>query len=126
MRLKTRWCVLGLGLAMFAALGASGEDALVAAASEDLGKLSLEDLMNVEITSVSKQKQKVSQTPAAITLISQDDIRRSGMTSIAELLRLAPGLDVARVDAKSWAISSRGFNDVFANKLLVLMDGRTV
>ncbi|HEY7120877.1 MAG TPA: TonB-dependent receptor, partial [Tepidisphaeraceae bacterium] len=88
--------------------------------------MSLEDLMNVEITSVARQKQKASAAPAAVTVINQDDIRRSGLSSIPELLRLAPGLDVAQVNANTWAISSRGFNDIFANKLLVLMDGRTV
>jgi iron complex outermembrane receptor protein len=93
---------------------------------EDLFKLSLEDLMNVEITSVSKQKQRVSQAPAAVTVISQDDIRRSGLNSVAELLRLAPGLDVARLTGSITAVSSRGFNDIYANKLLVVMDGRTL
>jgi iron complex outermembrane receptor protein len=93
---------------------------------DDLFKLSLEDLMNVEITSVSKQKQRVSQAPAAVTVISQDDIRRSGLNSIPELLRLSPGLDVARLTGSITAVSSRGFNDVYANKLLVVMDGRTL
>src|SRR5712672_2514537 len=94
--------------------------------SDDLFKLSLEDLMNVEITSVSKQKQRVSQAPAAVAVISQDDIRRSGLNSIPELLRLSPGLNVARLTGSITAISSRGFNDVYANKLLVVMDGRTL
>jgi iron complex outermembrane receptor protein len=120
--------LLVIGLAGAArALEAAGTAAVtVEAVDEDLFNMSLEDLMNVEITSVSKYRQKVSQAPAAVSVISQDDIRRSGMTSIAEVLRLSPGLNVARVDANKWAISSRGFNDVFANKLLVLMDGRTV
>ena len=107
------------------ARGEEGEDDL-AAAMKGLSAMSLEDLMTLEVTVVSKQKQKVSQAPAAVTVITPDDIRRSGMTSIPELLRLSPGLSVARVDAGKWAISSRGFNDVFANKLLVLMDGRTL
>src|SRR5258706_14800924 len=94
--------------------------------SDDLLKLSLEDLMNVEITSVSKQKQRVSQAPAAVAVISQDDIRRSGLNSIPELLRLSPGLDVARLTGSITAVSSRGVNDVYANKLLVVMDGRTL
>src|SRR6476661_7739592 len=93
---------------------------------DDLFKLSLEDLMNVEITSVSKQKQRVSQAPAAVSVISQDDIRRSGLNSIPELLRLSPGLNVARLTGSITAVSSRGFNDVYANKLLVVMDGRTL
>lgn len=92
----------------------------------DLTSLSLEDLMNIEVTSVSKHKQKLAEAPAAVTVITQDDIQRSALQSIPELLRLAPGLDVARVDSSQWAISSRGFNDLFGNKLLVMMDGRTL
>jgi iron complex outermembrane receptor protein len=96
------------------------------ATMKGLSSLTLEDLMNQEVTVVSKQKQKVSQAAAAVTVITPEDIRRSGLQSVPELLRLSPGLDVARVDANTWAISSRGFNDIFANKLLVLMDGRTL
>ncbi|MBD3234426.1 MAG: TonB-dependent receptor plug domain-containing protein [candidate division Zixibacteria bacterium] len=92
----------------------------------DLTDIDLEDLMNIEVVSVSKQEKKLSETAAAIFVITSDDIRRSGYTNIAEVLRLAPGLHVARVDANKWAISSRGFNSIFANKLLVLIDGRTV
>lgn len=93
---------------------------------DDLTQLSLEDLMNVEVTSVSKQRQKLSEAPAAVSVISQEDIRRSGMGSIPELLRLVPGLSVAQFNANRWAITSRGFSDIYANKLLVLMDGRTL
>ena len=93
---------------------------------KDLGSKSLEDLMNIEVTSVSKKEQKLSHTAAAIFVITQEDIRRSGATSIPDLLRMVPGLDVAQVNGSTWAISSRGFNDEFANKLLVLIDGRTV
>jgi iron complex outermembrane receptor protein len=92
----------------------------------DLTELSLEELMNIEVTSVSKKTEKLSKAAAAIFVITQEDIRRSGVTSIAEALRLAPGIEVARVDAHTWAISARGFNDVFANKLLVLLDGRSI
>ncbi len=92
----------------------------------NLADLDLEYLMNIEVVSVSKQEEKLSETAAAIFVITADDIRRSGYTNIAEVLRLAPGLHVARVDANKWAISSRGFNSIFANKLLVLIDGRTV
>ncbi len=88
--------------------------------------MSLEELMNLEITSASKKPQKRSAASAAVFVITQDDIRRSGVTSIPEALRMVPGLQVARIDANKWAISSRGFNERFANKLLVLMDGRTV
>src|SRR5580658_7192149 len=92
----------------------------------DLTALSLEDLANVHVTTASRREQSLAQTAAAIDVITQDDIRRSGVTSIADALRLAPGMDVAQVDSHEWAISARGFNDVFADKLLVMIDGRTV
>jgi iron complex outermembrane recepter protein len=92
----------------------------------DLAQLSIEDLMQIEITSVSKRAEKVSNAAAAVFVITQDDIRRSGVTSIPEALRMAPGLEVARIDAKNWAITARGFNNFLANKLLILMDGRSV
>jgi iron complex outermembrane receptor protein len=92
----------------------------------DLAKLSIEDLMNVNVTSVSKKDQKMSLVATAIFVISQEDIRRSGATNIPDLLRMVPGVDVAQINANTWAISARGFNRQFANKLLVLIDGRTV
>ena len=92
----------------------------------DLTTVSIEDLMQVQVTSASKKHEKFFVTAAAIYVISQEDIRRSGATSIPELLRMVPGLDVAHIDANKWAISSRGFNERFANKMLVLIDGRTV
>ena len=92
----------------------------------DFGNMSLDQLMNYPVTSPTKHEGKLSEAPAAIEVITQEDIRRSGVTSIPEALRMAPGLDVAKVDAHTWAISSRGFNDVFANKLLVLQDGRSI
>src|SRR3984885_5026961 len=88
--------------------------------------MSLEDLMNIEVTSVSRKEEKLSKTAAAVYVISQEDIRRSGATNIPDLLRMAPGVDVAQIDANTWAISIRGFNDRYANKVLVLVDGRTV
>jgi iron complex outermembrane receptor protein len=98
----------------------------VSRGGSDLTSLSLEDLMNVEVTSVSKSAQKISEAPAAVTVIGTDDIERSGLGSIPELLRLAPGMDVAQVNAGRWAITARGFNGLFADDLLVLMDGRSV
>jgi iron complex outermembrane receptor protein len=92
----------------------------------DLTQVSIENLMNVEVTSVSKKEQKLSQVAAAVYVITQEDIRHSGATNIPDLLRMVPGLDVAQINANTWAISSRGFNSEFANKLLVLIDGRTV
>jgi len=95
-------------------------------APNDLSNESLEDLMNTEVTSVSKTEQKISQVAAAIFVITQEDIRRSGATDIPDLLRMVPGLDVAQINANTWAISSRGFNARFSNDLLVLIDGRPV
>jgi iron complex outermembrane recepter protein len=92
----------------------------------DLSGKSLEELMDIKVTSASKKEEKLFRTAAAISVITQDDIRRSGMTHLPELLRLVPGLDVAQIDGNKWAISSRGFNGRFANKLLVLVDGRSV
>jgi iron complex outermembrane receptor protein len=92
----------------------------------DVTVISLEDLMNLQVTSVSKRAQKLADAAAAIFVITQDDIRRSGASSIPEALRMAPGLEVARIDENKWAIGSRGFNGRFDNKLLVLIDGRSV
>lgn len=96
------------------------------ASDTDLGNKSLEQLMNIEITSVLRKEEKLSRTPAAVYVITQKDIQRSGATTIPDLLRMAPGVQVAQVDANRWAISVRGFNDIYSNKLLVLIDGRTV
>jgi iron complex outermembrane receptor protein len=92
----------------------------------DVTAISLEDLMNLKVTSVSKREQKLADAPAAIFVITQEDLRRSGARNIPEALRLAPGIEVARIDENKWAITSRGFNGRFANKLLVLIDGRSV
>jgi iron complex outermembrane receptor protein len=92
----------------------------------DVTTMSMEDLMNIKVTSVSKRTQKVADAAAAIFVITQEDIRRSGATSIPEALRMVPGLEVARIDENKWAIGSRGFNGRFDNKLLVLIDGRSV
>jgi iron complex outermembrane receptor protein len=92
----------------------------------DLADTNLEDLMNMQVTTVSKKEQKLSQAGAAVFVITQEDIRRSGATNIPDLLRMAPGVDVGQVDANAWAISIRGFNDRLADKVLVLIDGRTV
>src|SRR6059036_3655245 len=94
--------------------------------AEALKKLSIEQLMNLQVTSVSKRPEQLSQTASAIQVITQEDIRRSGASSLAEALRLASNLQVAQVDSRQWAISARGFNSTTANKLLVLIDGRTV
>ena len=94
--------------------------------SVDVMDMDLESLMNIQVTSVSKRPEDLSDAAAAIYVITSEDIRRSGATSIPEALRLSPGLEVARQDAHTWAISSRGFNDEFASQMLVLIDGRSV
>jgi len=92
----------------------------------ELADLSLEQLSNVVVTSVSRQEERLSNVPAAIYIISAADIHRSGARSIPEALRLAPNLQVARVDARNYAITARGFNSPFENKLLVMIDGRSI
>lgn len=92
----------------------------------DLLSLSLEDLLNVQITSVSRKAQRLTDSAAAAFVLTNEDIRRSGATSVPEALRMVPGLDVARLGSNRWAVSSRGFNGRFANKLLVLVDGRSI
>jgi iron complex outermembrane receptor protein len=92
----------------------------------DLTAYSIEDLMNITVTSVSKKSQKIADAAAAIYVITQDDIHRSGVTTIPDALRMVPGVQVARIDSNKWAVTSRGFNGRFANKLLVLMDGRSL
>src|SRR5438309_3239631 len=91
-----------------------------------LKKLSIEQLMNLQVTSVSRRPERLAQTASAIQVITGDAIRRSGASSLPEALRLATNLQVAQVDSRQWAISARGFNSTTANKLLVLIDGRTV
>lgn len=91
-----------------------------------LKQLSLEDLANIQVTSVGKKAEKLAEAPAAIYVITGEELRRSGATTIPDAFRLVPGMQVARVDGHNWAVSARGFNDLFANKLLVLIDGRSV
>jgi iron complex outermembrane recepter protein len=101
-------------------------DGATTLAARDLADLSLEQLSNIVVSSVSGRDEPLGGAPASVYVISADEIRRSGATSIPEALRLAPNLQVAHVDANQWAISARGFNATLANKLLVLIDGRTV
>ncbi len=89
-------------------------------------QMSIQELMQVKITSVSKKEEKLLDAPAAVFVISDEDILRSGATTIPEALRMAPGVNVAKIDSNKWAISIRGFNGRFSNKLLVLIDGRSV
>ena len=93
---------------------------------KDLVELSVEQLSQITVTSVARREQRLSDAPAAVYVITNEEIRRSGVTSLPEALRLAPNLQVARADTNQYAISARGFNNVLANKLLVMIDGRTV
>ena len=119
------WRRRALPLAVIACVaGPSAAQARVARL--DLTELTLEELLNVEVTLVSRHPQRLSRTAAAATVLSADDIRRSGARTLPEALRLIPGVQVAHVDANKWVVTSRGFAGLFANKLLVLIDGRSV
>lgn len=109
-----------------ALLAAPAAHAIVPAQNEDIAELSLEELANIQVTSVSKRAESLSDAAASIFVITGNDIRRAGSTSLPEALRLAPNLQVARVDARNYAVTARGFSSPFENKLLVLVDGRTV
>ena len=127
MRLISQRTARRLSIMLGAILALSARSAgLAQNSTPDLTTVSLQDLMNIKVTSVSKKEEKLSKTAAAVYVITQEDIRRSGALNIPDLLRMVPGMDVAQVDANSWAISSRGFNDLYANKLLVMIDGRSV
>ncbi|MGH9373045.1 MAG: TonB-dependent receptor plug domain-containing protein [Vicinamibacterales bacterium] len=100
-----------------------------AAAAQDVDSLfmrPLDELMKVEVMSVGKKEQRVVDSAAAVYVITSDEIRRSGLTTVPDLLRLVPGVTVARIDASKWAVSVRGFTNRFANKLLVMIDGRSL
>ena len=110
-------------VALFVSVAASAGEERPAG---DLTLLSLEQLMNLEVTMVSKREQSLFHSPAAVFVLTRDDLKHSGATNIPEALRLVPGMEVGRIDASKWAVSARGFNAQFANKLLVLIDGRSV
>lgn len=95
-------------------------------ADPELDELLSQDIGELSVTSVSKRSQRLSETAAAIYVITQEDIRRAGIYSIPEALRLVPGMHVARIGTDRWAVASRGFNGALSNKLLVLIDGRAV
>jgi iron complex outermembrane receptor protein len=101
---------------------AAGEDS----PGPDLSQLTLEELTKIEVSSVARKDQELYKTPAAVFVITQDDIRTSGVSSLPELFRMVPGMQVAQVTANEWAVSARGFNSEFADKMLVLIDGRSV
>jgi iron complex outermembrane recepter protein len=92
----------------------------------DLTEMSLEDLMNMEVTLATRTASRLSETASAISVISDVEIRRAGVSGIPDAIRLATGMEVASLDANKWAISARGFNSIYSNKTLVLMDGRSL
>ncbi|MGE5927266.1 MAG: TonB-dependent receptor plug domain-containing protein [Gemmatimonadota bacterium] len=92
----------------------------------DFSALDIDELARVRITSVSRRPEPVARAAAAVTVISREDLRRSGATTLPDMLRAVPGLHVARIGARDWAVSARGFNSQLANKVLVIVDGRTV
>ncbi|MDD3815534.1 MAG: TonB-dependent receptor [Desulfocapsaceae bacterium] len=96
------------------------------AQDSDLTGLSIEELMALKVTSVSKKVQNLSDSAAAIFVITNDDLRKSGVTNIPDALRMVPGINVARIDSNKWAVNSRSANSRFADKLLVMIDGRSV
>ena len=120
-RFRARLLLLGC-----ASVFQSGADAADHVSLASLAELSLEELSNIEITSVSKRAERLSDAAASVFVITAEDIRHSGARSLPEVLRLAPNLQVAQVSATGYVISARGFNSNSANKLLVLIDGRSV
>ncbi len=106
-------------------LAAESPDDVMEATSELL-PLSWEELTDLKVSSLARQEQSVRNSPAAAFVITAEDIRRSGVTSLPELLRMVPGMNVARINAWNWGVSARGFNDLYANKLQVMIDGRSI
>jgi iron complex outermembrane receptor protein len=127
MNFIVRWIALGFPLAVSTALAGSAHAENI----DDLRSMSIEDLANIDVSSVTRTAGSLRDAPAAIYVISHDDIARSGATSIPEILRLAPNLNVVRTSASNYIVTARGFSgnptaQNFANKLLVLIDGRSV
>jgi iron complex outermembrane receptor protein len=122
---KPLLCGLLLAASLLPALSGTAV-AQVAPAATELKKLSIEELMEIDVTSVSRRAERLNQAAAAIVVITQEEIRRSGVTSLPEALRLVNSLHVARQTQRDYAISARGFNLTTANKMLVLIDGRSV
>lgn len=113
------WC---MGLSLVLVLGAPAYARQIVS----LDDLSIEELGDIEVTSVSRQAERLADAPASVFVISAEDIRRSGAQSLPEALRLAPNLQVASINAGQYSISSRGFNNTAGNKLSVMVDGRSV
>src|SRR6185436_1430879 len=122
MKIKLRSPLTQLALAVILSAGpVAAQDDL-----PDLTHFNMEDLLSLQVTSVSKKPQKISDSAAAVFVITQQDIRRSGASSVPEVLRMVPGLHVAQLDGSKWVVTSRGFSTRYANKLLILVDGRSI
>ena len=119
------FCMLGATL-LSIAVNVQAQETAEQVPNEEIAQMSIEELINLEVTSPSKKPERFSDVASAIYVITQDDIRRSGATTIPQVLRMVPGLGVLQIDESQWAISARGFTGVFGDKLLVLMDGRSV
>ncbi len=115
-------CCVGLFASLTTALGAQSPDSVAA----DLSTLDIDELARVKVTSAARRPETLSNTSAALSLISREDIRRSGAANLPEALRLLPGLAAFQVGTRDWAVSSRGFHQQSSNKMLVLIDGRVV
>ena len=113
--------LLALGL-----LSASPAPGGAQAMPQDLARATLEDLLKIRITSASRKEERPDDVPAAVSVITEDDIRRSGITTVPELFRLVPGMTVSQINSNNWAISVRGFGNLTSNKILVLVDGRSI
>ncbi len=98
----------------------------VGAPTDDLTKLGVDELFSLEVTSVGRKAQELSKAPAAVFVVTAEDIRRSGATSIPEALRWVPGLTVLSQDGRSWDISARGSTRLYSDKILVMIDGRSL
>ncbi|MCP4714923.1 MAG: TonB-dependent receptor [Deltaproteobacteria bacterium] len=123
-RLRHNWFITGV--ALWFVCFVSERSAAQEKVDVDYTDFAVEELLDVEITSVSRKKEWLSQTASAVSVLTREDIRRSGATCIPEALRMVPGLQVARINSSQWAVSSRGFNDRSSGHLLVMIDGRTV
>jgi iron complex outermembrane receptor protein len=121
-----RRAAAALAIAIPIAINSAGPLQAAEPKLSDLADMTLEQLANIVVTSVSRQAERLSDAPASIFVITNDDIRHSGARTLAEALRLAPNLQVARTSSSAYAISARGFNNAIGNKLLVLIDGRTI
>ena len=118
------WCASSIAISL--ALTAGAADTELLALNDDIGELSLEQLMQIDVTTVSGAAEEWFRSPAAIYVITAEDVRRSGAQSLAEALRLAPGVFVGRLNSQAYSIGTRGFSGALSAKTLVLIDGRSV